>query len=33
MLETNVICNYEMTVDGIAVPIATKLDAVADINK
>merc|ERR1712176_291758 len=33
MLETNVICNYEMTVDGIAVPIATKLDAVADVNK
>ena len=33
MLETAVVCNYELTVDGIAVAIDTELDAVADENK
>lgn len=33
MLETAVVCNYEMTVDGIAVAIDTELDAVEDANK
>lgn len=33
MLETAVVCNYELTVDGIAVAIDTELDAVEDENK
>merc|ERR1711935_361144 len=33
MLETDIICNYEMSVNGIMVAIAPQLDAVAEENK
>merc|ERR1711935_919537 len=33
MLETDIICNYELSVDGIMVAIAPQLDAVAEENK